>query len=469
MQTGSRRSRRASASLVTTGSSAGESVVRVHGFEIRERDIFAAFMLAALAVFMVVMAIAHGRESCTSAPAVAAKTSSTDITGSVAAKNVPASFAIGEKLSAASGPPLRGATREWATAGSGPPLRGATREWAGAGDIGAAFSGVKKKIEAAGGERAGDIGSAFASVRKKVEAAGAAAGKATGKAARADLPRLMRGAMGRERDLARGGPPAVSTLVPISVAANEAGRMLPLSSRPTFEPPAGNQPGTLRLAEPGEQRVPPLFDLKFGYKSNGPQAGPTSVRSQVERLSAERDQGEGEGSYFEGWGGGHSIKSGIESSTWSEGKNWTAKKNEVREPMQKVCELFDDMFNAQVAPGASTERVNATDFVVRSNGACVDPARYYEFVGATMAAQMGAQNVSLPAWAQNAEITLGLENLKASVPGLRSGITVDCASAPTYKLGADGSLLRSSGQPVSFDVPWPADNSILITHVMKLK
>ena len=247
--------------------------------------------------------------------------------------------------------------------------------------------------------------------------------------------------------------------------ANLPQMMLTLSSEPVFEPSTGGQPGTLRLAEPGEWRVPPLFDRKFGYTSNGAQAG----EAQQERLSTERDQAEGDGSTFEGWEGGHSIKSGIDTSTWSEGKNWAAKKAEVREPMKKICALFDDMFNSAIAPGASTEKVSDTDFVVRLNGTCLDPVRYYEFVGATVAAQMGAKNAKLPEWAQSADVSLGLENLKASIPGLRAGISVNCAGAQTYKLGADGAVLRSSGEPVSFDVPWPADGSTLITHSMKLK
>jgi len=431
----------------------------VRGFEVRARDVSAAVMLLMLAVFMISMAVAYGGNSCnaSSAPvadkgAVTAKNvpASDDAARRVpdgvaaknvlasdgaAAKNVPASFAIGEKLSAGSSPALRGSVREWAGASkSGPALRGSVREWAGANgksdpalrgflrewadanSTGSAMAGVCRKVEAA---YATDIGAAFAGVRKKVEAA------------RANLPQMM----------------------------------LTLSSKPVFEPSTGGQPGTLRLAEPGERRVPPLFDRKFGYTSNGAQAG----EAQQERLSTERDQAEGDGSTFEGWEGGHSIKSGIDTSTWSEGKNWAAKKAEVREPMKKICALFDDMFNSAIAPGASTEKVSDTDFVVRLNGTCLDPVRYYEFVGATVAAQMGAKNAKLPEWAQSADVSLGLENLKASIPGLRTGISVNCAGAQTYKLGADGAVLRSSGEPVSFDVPWPADGSTLITHSMKLK
>ena len=431
----------------------------MRGFEVRARDVSAAVMLLMLAVFMISMAVAYGGNSCnaSSAPvadkgAVTAKNvpASDDAARRVpdgvaaknvlasdgaAAKNVPASFAIGEKLSAGSSPALRGSVREWAGASkSGPALRGSVREWAGANgksdpalrgflrewadanSTGSAMAGVCRKVEAA---YATDIGAAFAGVRKKVEAA------------RANLPQMM----------------------------------LTLSSKPVFEPSTGGQPGTLRLAEPGERRVPPLFDRKFGYTSNGAQAG----EAQQERLSTERDQAEGDGSTFEGWEGGHSIKSGIDTSTWSEGKNWAAKKAEVREPMKKICALFDDMFNSAIAPGASTEKVSDTDFVVRLNGTCLDPVRYYEFVGATVAAQMGAKNAKLPEWAQSADVSLGLENLKASIPGLRTGISVNCAGAQTYKLGADGAVLRSSGEPVSFDVPWPADGSTLITHSMKLK
>jgi hypothetical protein len=326
-------------------------------------------------------------------------------------------------------------------------------EAADAADIGAAFAGVRKKVEAAD---AADIGSAFAGVRKKVEAADAAdigaafAGvRKKVEAIRADTRRMMRGATGRENGFASNS------------------RMLTPSVESVFESSIGRQPGTLRLPEPGEQRVPPLFDRKFGYTSNGAQAG--EPRAQSEHLNTERDQAEGDGSTFEGWEGGHVIKGSIDTSTWSEGKNWAAKKAEVREPMSKVCVLFDNMFNSQIAPGAATEKVNETDFVVRLNGTCLDPGRYYEFVGATMAAQMGAKNITLPAWAQSADVSLGLENLEASIPGLRAGITVNCTGAPTYKLDADNVVLRSSGEPVSFNVPWPADGSTLLTHAMKLK
>lgn len=437
---------------MTTGRADGQGVVRVRGFEVRNRDIFAVVMLVAVVGFLVYMAVAYGRASCASSqPAQPGAP-----TGSVKTAVVPASFAIGEKLQGA--PPLRGVTREWAQAGAhagAPPLRGVTREWAGASDISDAFAGVRRKViqpDEQYAERADakDIATAFSGVRRKVEGLVTEADRA-----RMNLPRMLRGALGRERLVASSAASSPQTGSP------QTGRMLDAGAKPLIEPPRGVQPGTLRLAEPGEERVPPLYDLKFGYLSNGPQAGERAERAQAES--------EGDGSVFEGWQGGHEIKSGISADTWAGDKDWSAKKAEVRGPMEKVCKLFDDMFNSQIAPGAETERVNDTDFRVKSNGSCVDAGRYYEFAGATIAAQMGARDVSLPAWAERSAVTLGLDNLKESLPGLRAAVLVDCADAPSYRLGPDGVVLNAAtGAPVSFQVPWPADDSVLLTHSMKL-
>jgi hypothetical protein len=235
-------------------------------------------------------------------------------------------------------------------------------------------------------------------------------------------------------------------------------------------PNNNNQPGTMYKLEPGEQQVPPLYDLKFGYMTNGPQAGDFSS-AKAERLRVERDQSEGDGSVFEGWEGGHQIKDGIAVEEWEGNKDWVAKKAEVVEPMGEVCDLFDGLFNSSVFPGSSTQPTSVPgEFQVKAQaGGCVDVGKYYEYVRATIAAQMGDKTAALPAWAADKSIDLGLDRLNGSLPGLRSALVVDCAAAPSYRLSADRSVVDiASGKTVQYSIPWPADGSTLLTHTMKL-
>jgi hypothetical protein len=180
---------------------------------------------------------------------------------------------------------------------------------------------------------------------------------------------------------------------------------------------------------------------------------------------AEHDQAEGEGSVFEGWGGGHQVKDGISGPVWSEQKDWSAKKAEVIEPMQNVCKMLDQLLN-QTLGDAQTVPADNGAFSVRVGGGCADLRRIYEYFGATLAAQMGAP-ASLPAWAENRGIDLGLDKLGASQAALRAAVVVDCASAPLYRIVNGNVTDAASGREVSYSIPWPPDRSVLLTHVMK--
>ena len=427
--------------LVSAGTADGDNVIRVRGFQIHQRDIIAFVMLLAIAIFMISIAVTYGQNNCktplSSVPAtLRAVTASLGLT-----PEVPSTFVMGggsERLeyATASNNQLRGVTKEWAVAS--PALRGVTREWADAKSIDKksidnAFANVRRKVVA---EKVGGIDNAFANVRRKVERA--------------------------------------------TAGAHYAAKMLTDNQQPPmFTNPNNNkQPGTMYKLGPGEQQVPPLYDLKFGYLTNGQQAGDfmtparkaSSSALQTERLRAERDQSEGDGSVFEGWEGGHGIKDGIASDTWQGDKDWASKKDEVIQPMREVCDLFDGLFNSKVFPGSTTEPTSIPgEFQIKASGGCVDVGRYYEYVQATMSAQMGDESATLPTWASNNAIDLGLDRLNESIPGLRGALVVDCASAPVYRLGTDRSVVEvASGKTVQFTVPWPADGSVLLTHVMKI-
>jgi hypothetical protein len=436
-------------SLVSTGTEDGDNVIRVRGFRIHQRDIVAGVMLLAIAIFMISIAVSYGKNSCNTSSAAASKVkgpvepvkSDTVKLGAT----VPAAFVMGggsEKLAADT--KLRGTTREWSTGDT--KLRGTTREWAKG--IDDAFADVRRKVEKAA------IDDAFANVRRKVVAE------------KADAPlafiqnKLNESWAKREQYMAKGK------------REQYVASMLTDNQRPADyrNPNNNNQPGTMYKLEPGEQQVPPLYDLKFGYMTNGPQAGDFSS-AKAERLRVERDQSEGDGSVFEGWEGGHQIKDGIAVEEWEGNKDWVAKKAEVVEPMGEVCDLFDGLFNSSVFPGSSTQPTSVPgEFQVKAQaGGCVDVGKYYEYVRATIAAQMGDKTAALPAWAADKSIDLGLDRLNGSLPGLRSALVVDCAAAPSYRLSADRSVVDiASGKTVQYSIPWPADGSTLLTHTMKL-
>lgn len=438
--------------IVSTGTEDGDNVVRVRGFRIHQRDIVAGVMLLAIAVFMLAMAVTLGKNSCkvTSSGPAAAITAIKSSLGMAPA--VPTAFVMGgnenllaaAELATAADTKLRGLTREWMTGDT--KLRGTTREWANAKGIDDAFAGVRKVVV----EKAA-IDDVFANVRRKVEKA--AVDDAFSKVRKVVAEKAVAGKANGSRD-------------------QYVARMLTDDQRPAKfrNPNENNQPGTMYKLEPGEQQVPPLYDLKFGYMTNGAQAGDFTSPA-AERLRAERDQSEGDGSVFEGWEGGHGIKDGIATDAWEGDKDWSAKKAEVLDPMGKVCDLFDGLFNSKVFPDTSTQPTSVPgEFQVKAQaGGCVDIGRYYEYVQATIAAQMGDKTAVLPEWAADKSIDLGLERLNSSLPGLQTALIVDCSTAPSYRLSSDRSVVDvASGRTVQYSIPWPADGSTLLTHTMKL-
>ena len=431
------KSKRRPQGLVSTGTEDGDNVVRVRGFRIHQRDIVAGVMLLAIILFMIAMAVTVGKNSCKTTSSQAPSTALTVIKTSLGmAPAVPTAFIMGgneklellaaAELATATETKLRGTTREWMMGDT--KLRGTTREWANAKGIDDAFAGVRKVVV----EKAA-IDDAFSKVRRKVVVE-----KANGR---------------REQYVAR--------------------MLTDDQQPPKFRNPNENrQPGTMYKLDPGEQQVPPLYSLKFGYMTNGAQAGDfTAVSSAAERLRVERDESEGDGSVFEGWEGGHGIKDGIATDAWEGDKDWSAKKAEVLEPMGKVCDLFDGLFNSKVFPGTSTQPTDVPgEFQVKAQaGGCVDIGKYYQYVQATIAAQMGDKAATLPDWAIDKSIDLGLERLNSSLPGLQSALVVDCSAAPSYRLSSDRSVVDvASGKTVQYSIPWPADGSTLLTHSMKL-
>jgi hypothetical protein len=342
-------------------------------------------------------------------------------------------------------------------------LRGATREWAaGAGDIATAFGGVRKAVERAAG--AGDIATAFGGVRKAVErAAGDDRSRAASIAAAFGGVRKA-----VERDCARtSSSPAMGSSAERATALARA-PVLFTPAPPPVQPPPGVQPGTLTLESAREQQAPPLFDAQFGYRGNT--AGARVVKTTRGAISRERAgaQDEGEGSVFEDWSGGHSVSS-IEEGTWTESKDWAPRRAEAAAAMGKILALFDDMATSEVFAGARVEPTENGRFrALSSDGRCVRLERYYEFVQATLAAQMGDRTARLPAWADGLPVAVGLDKLEASLPGLRAACLGDCGPETEYTLATDGTVMRGS-LAISATVRWPVDGSVLVEHKMKLR
>jgi hypothetical protein len=161
--------------------------------------------------------------------------------------------------------------------------------------------------------------------------------------------------------------------------------------------------------------------------------------------------------------------SSIDDKTWTESKDWGPRRAEAAVAMNKIMALFDEMAGAEVFAGARVEPTDGGRFhVLAPDGRCVRLERYYEFVQATLAAQMGDRAARLPAWADGLPIALGLDKLAASIAGLRSACLGDCSAETEYTLSADGFVLRG-GLTVSATVRWPVDGSVLTEHKMKLK
>lgn len=175
----------------------------------------------------------------------------------------------------------------------------------------------------------------------------------------------------------------------------------------------------------------------------------------------------GDGSVFEGWGGGHQVKDGLAENVWQENKAWDKKKQQVADAMFNICGMFNNLLLKKVFPsGLKMQQTNDTFKVIdNASGRCVSLEKWISFVNGSIAAQMGYTPGTKTLLAKF--VPLGFDTLDQVVSQLAPLLTDDETCA-TYKSNDKNKITDTQDQELSYEITWPVDGSNLLKYPLKI-
>lgn len=150
--------------------------------------------------------------------------------------------------------------------------------------------------------------------------------------------------------------------------------------------------------------------------------------------------------------------------------DWDKVREEMTVTVNDMLALFDQYFS-DVFPHATIRIQDDGLAYIRedkeASAMCIDVAKYYEFVKASIVKELGLGETPPLGWAKNT--TLGFQDLEKNKNGLRQDITKTCDLSIRYLIGKDGIVKSKSGSKISVEIPWPKDKSILLEHYMRFR
>ncbi len=235
-----------------------------------------------------------------------------------------------------------------------------------------------------------------------------------------------------------------------------------------IEPPKGVQPGTLESPPIQEDYdFPAMYDYRYGYRYNGPQA--------IERMKAVKET-QAEHLILEERGQSDlalttsEVGSSVAKFKGTE-EEWDSLKKEVKKAMGNIADTFDEMFMTELFPGAKFryEADGKTFKILSADGRCVMLERYYAYIQASIETQMGQPPTPNLQWLEGSGVQLGFNNIEQSQGALIEGLLMDCNSSPGYVMtNTDKIKSLEDDTIIQYQIVWPKDNTVLMTHAMKL-
>ena len=193
--------------------------------------------------------------------------------------------------------------------------------------------------------------------------------------------------------------------------------------------PKGVQPGTLVSPPVGETPTAPLYDSKYGFKSN-------FKPDVTERMSVSRSP----------------LKS----------------RDEVKSGLNEISRKFDSFLSEKVFPNAVVMQEEDGSFTIQQDedsDQCVFLENYYEYVQASMAAALDEPPDSTLNWAKGSNLSLAFADIDDNVEALRVGLKVLCSSTGGYVTTNTGHIKSlSTSDVVGYMVKWPGDQTVLLRH-----
>lgn len=241
---------------------------------------------------------------------------------------------------------------------------------------------------------------------------------------------------------------------PSTAIKKEFARSIPsetvIMGETVIKPPPGVQPGTLVAPPVGEVQVAPLYDSKYGFNSNF--VFPYTV-SRSERIT----------------GRPMATRNGTKSEGQS-GVSVFSSKEEASNAVMGVVDMFDELFTERIFPGAQIEQNDGNyNFKVTWNGKCVILERYYEYVGACIAKEVGVSYPSNMHWADGSNLQLGFDFVDSCIPILQDLLVIKCDNMPGYTILQGGEIQSNmTGNIVEYTIRWPADNTVIVNHKLIL-
>jgi hypothetical protein len=142
----------------------------------------------------------------------------------------------------------------------------------------------------------------------------------------------------------------------------------------------------------------------------------------------------------------------------------------VRASVKKIIKLFDRLIGEEIFPHMviDTREDGTIFFRDGKEGPCIRMDRYYEYVQASVKSSLQLGDVGQLVWGRS--LSLGFENIEENKFKLREALRArKCTPAQAYILRRDMELRTSDGRPIRVVIPWPKDQSTLISHSMTLR
>ena len=169
--------------------------------------------------------------------------------------------------------------------------------------------------------------------------------------------------------------------------------------------------------------------------------------------------------------GGGELTNGIGKEDWNKkSANWASVKDKLLGNVKNIVALFDRLFSEELFPDAVVDVQPNGQVYLRDGkeGKCIRIDRYYEYVQSSIILQLSLGKVNPLPWAKSAE--LGFDAIEKAKTPLRSGILCDCGKGEgSYNITPSGEIKTNEGKEISVVIPWPKDNSILLSHSMRFK
>ena len=143
-------------------------------------------------------------------------------------------------------------------------------------------------------------------------------------------------------------------------------------------------------------------------------------------------------------------------------------KVKVRGSIAKILKLFDRIFSEEIFPGSVVDVQTDGTLYIRDGkeGPCILLGRFYEYVQNSIRATVGLGRTAPLSWAKS--IDLNFEAIEKNKIPLRAALTEQCSVAGAYILSPDGTIKTADGKKIEIIIPWPADQTILISHSLKI-